>query len=248
MPPKRLLLVFAHPDDETFATGITIVKYRELDADIQLICATRGQAGKPGDPPICSITELPIVREQELRTAASLLGISQVHLLDYEDKHLSEVPIEQLVSQIVSVIQEQKPHVVITFALHGISGHPDHQAISAATDTAVMTLAPERNPVKKLYHVTRSSASPTPAGRTTYSDSPEDITTEILSQQSTSIVGQALRAHRTQHVSVERVFPGVVKGDFSRVPAVNHFILKWNNLPHYHIAGKETDLFAGISE
>lgn len=248
MSSKRILLVFAHPDDETFATGITIAKYhREENAAITLLCATRGQAGKAGEPPICSLEELPAVREQELRSAASILGINEVRLLDYKDKHLSEVPQSDLVSHIVAVIREQKPQIVITFASHGISGHPDHQAISAATDAAVLSILADENPVIKLYHVTRSSSQPTPPGRTMYTDAPEDITTQISSIISAPVVGEALRTHRTQHLSVERVFPGIMQGDYSNVPTVNHFILKWTSKPDYTLVGQEDDLFAGIS-
>lgn len=247
MTSKKVLLVFAHPDDETFATGVTIVKYRqEHHAQITLLCATRGQAGKTGEPPVCSQEELPAVREQELRNAAAILGISPVILLDYEDKHLSDVPQEELVSHIADTIMHVQPQVVITFASHGISGHPDHKAISAATDRAVMTLPAEQNPVKKLYHCTRSSEAPLPPGRTVYSDSPETITTVITAPAYRQVVGEALRAHRTQHLSVERVFPGILQGDFQSVPHQNHYILRWTSLENCRFDEKETDLFAGL--
>lgn len=244
MSLKRILLVFAHPDDETFTSGATIAKYA-ADAEISLLCATRGQAGKRGEPPICTPEELPMVREQELRDAAAILGIKNVQLLDYEDKFLNQVPLPVLVSQIQDAIRRCQPQVVITFAPHGISGHPDHHAISLATDQAVATMESGHS-VLKLYHVTLPSDAPF-VNRSVFTDPPESITTVINEPTVVPIVAKALLAHRTQHMSVERVFPGISSGDYSHVRHTNHYILVWHNLPDYQVADKETDLFAGIS-
>ena len=71
----RILLIFAHPDDESFATGGLARRYVDRGAAIALVTATRGDAGRVGDPPLCSREELPTRREAELRRAASILGI-----------------------------------------------------------------------------------------------------------------------------------------------------------------------------
>lgn len=245
MSQKRILFVFAHPDDETFTSGVTIAKYtREENATVALLCATRGQAGKAGDPPICTAEELPAVRERELREAANILGINQVDILDYQDKHLSDVPLDELADQIIAEIERVQPQVVITFAPHGISGHPDHRAISQATTRAVSQLAPD-SPVKKLYYCTLPSTGPFPV-RTIHTDPEEAITTLITAPEYVDVTAQALLAHRTQHLSVERVFPGISQGDYRHVRGMNYFILAWNRLPAYQPKGKESDLFAGI--
>ncbi|MBO8163040.1 MAG: PIG-L family deacetylase [Brevibacillus sp.] len=245
MSTRRLLLVFAHPDDESFTSAVTIAKYAAKGVEISLVCATRGQAGSAGDPPLCSPGELPQVRERELREAAQILGIRHVEVLDYKDKHLSEVPQGILCEQIRQAIRSYRPQVVITFAPHGISGHPDHRAISSATSQAVRERS-ETLPVRKLYHCTIPSTSPQPPGRTLHTDPYEEITTEITAPTFVPTAARALLAHRTQHKSVEGVFPGITRGDLSRVRHVNHFILAWHNLPGYRIVGKENDLFAGI--
>jgi LmbE family N-acetylglucosaminyl deacetylase len=248
MNQKKILFVFAHPDDETFTSGVTIAKYaREEMAEIALLCATRGQAGKAGDPPLCSPAELPLFRERELRTAAEILGIHHVDLLDYEDKHLSDLPSEVLAGHVTDAISHYRPQVVITFAAHGISGHPDHQAISKAATMAVKQLPLDENPVKKLYHVTHPATSAFGVTKPLHTDPYERITTEITAPAYREIVAKALAAHRTQHLSVERVFPGVLQGDYSHVRTTNFFMLVWNSLPDYRIVGKESDLFAGIS-
>lgn len=246
MENNSVLFVFAHPDDETFTSGIAISKYaRETDTQLHLVCATRGQAGKAGNPPLCSVEELPQFRERELREACRILGVTNVEVWDYEDKGLSQVPIEELVANIHAAIAKYRPQVVVTFAPHGISGHPDHIAISAAVTQAVPTL-PEGSTVRKLYYTTRASDQKFGAVQPVYGDPMESITTIIQAPAYTQEVGMALRAHRTQHLSVERVFPGVPAGDFSGVPSENLFILAWNNLPGYTIQGKEDDFFAGI--
>ncbi|NGQ94606.1 PIG-L family deacetylase [Brevibacillus sp. SYP-B805] len=246
MSLKRILFVFAHPDDESFTSGVTIAKYaREGETEISLLCATRGQAGKAGDPPLCSPAELPQFRERELYAACGILGIKNVELLDYEDKRLQEVPTGELVGQIQAAIRRYRPQIVITFPPHGISGHPDHRTISAATGLAVTQLAPDESPVRKLYHVTLPSTAPF-ANRHVHTDPEESITTIITAPGYVPIAAEALLAHRTQHLSVERVFPGVTQGDYANVRDTNTFILAWCAIPGYRIAGKESDLFAGL--
>src|SRR5437764_1210516 len=88
----RLLLIFAHPDDESFVAAGLSRRYADLGAHIALVTATRGEAGSRGDPALCTEQELPAWREAELRDAAALLGISDVHLLGYRDQHLAEAP------------------------------------------------------------------------------------------------------------------------------------------------------------
>ena len=59
---------------------------------VALVTATRGDAGRVGEPPLCRREQLPALRERELRDATGALGISEVDLLDYRDKHLADAP------------------------------------------------------------------------------------------------------------------------------------------------------------
>src|SRR5438552_8936582 len=95
-----LLFLAAHPDDETFLAGGTIAKYAAAGAPIELVCATRGERGATAD--LCSIEELPRVREAEVREAARVLGIGHVELLPYEDKKLASAPVDEIRRYIVS--------------------------------------------------------------------------------------------------------------------------------------------------
>ena len=131
--PARILLIFAHPDDETFIAAGLVRRYADRGADIVLVTATRGDAGRVGDPPLCSREALPAFREAELRQAAGLLGMSEVHLLDYRDKQLTDAPVDRIRTELVSHVRRHQPHVVITFDPNGMNGHADHVAIARFT-------------------------------------------------------------------------------------------------------------------
>jgi len=124
-----LLAVFAHPDDESFRCGGTLALLAQRGVRVQLLTATRGQAGSCGEPPLCRPDELPIVRERELRCACAALGIEPPLVLDYEDGHLSEAAPQIIVAQILDMADKLRPQVMLTFGPDGLSGHPDHIAI-----------------------------------------------------------------------------------------------------------------------
>ena len=125
----RLLAVFAHPDDETFRPGGTLALLARQGIHVHVLTATRGQAGSCGEPPICTPAELPAVRERELHCACTALGTQPPHLLDYVDGHLQEVDAETMVTHILSMVNEIKPQILLSFGPDGLSGHPDHIVI-----------------------------------------------------------------------------------------------------------------------
>lgn len=141
MPTKRLLALYAHPDDETFSPGGTMALYAAQGAHIELVCATRGEAGEIADPSLATPATLPQVREYELRCAAQMLGIREVHFLGYRDSGMEgtpdndnpdafiNAPAEAVVAQLVAVIRRLRPHILLTFEPWGGYGHPDHRAI-----------------------------------------------------------------------------------------------------------------------
>lgn len=133
---KSLLAVLAHPDDETFRCGGTLALLARQGVRVQVLAATRGQAGSCGDPPVCRPESLGVVREAELRCACAALGLEPPILLDYQDGTLARVSEAEAVSQIMAVIQEVRPQVLLTWPPDGLSGHPDHVAVSRWTDLA----------------------------------------------------------------------------------------------------------------
>ena len=135
---KRILGVFAHPDDESFCAGGTIAKYVAAGAEVMVVSATRGEAGEIRMPSVATRRTLGAVREQELHLACQPLGIQHARCLDHMDGTLKDVDQEVLTGQITEIIRTFRPDVVITFGPDGGYGHPDHIAISAATTAACM--------------------------------------------------------------------------------------------------------------
>jgi LmbE family N-acetylglucosaminyl deacetylase len=141
---RTLLLVFAHPDDETFLAGGVACRYASEGARVVLVTATLGERGKTGDPPICAADQLPEVRRAELHRAAAILGIEEIRLLGYRDRDLSAAPPDQVREQLVSILRACRPSVVVSFDPHGGNLHPDHIAISRFAVDAVVAAADDR--------------------------------------------------------------------------------------------------------
>lgn len=131
------MAVFAHPDDEAFGTGGTLTKYAAEGCDVYVVMATRGEAGMVVEPGLATPASLPYVREQELRCACQLYGIHPPRFLDYQDGQLTIVNQGQAVARLVRVIQELRPHVLVTFGPEGIYGHYDHLAVHRWATIAV---------------------------------------------------------------------------------------------------------------
>lgn len=138
---KRLLAVYAHPDDESFGTGGSLAKYAAEGVDITLVCATRGEVGEIADPALATPETLGAVREGELRCAARALGINTPIFLDYRDSGMAgteenahpqalvNAEPSRVVAELVGIIRSLQPDVVLTFEPNGGYGHPDHIAV-----------------------------------------------------------------------------------------------------------------------
>jgi N-acetyl-1-D-myo-inositol-2-amino-2-deoxy-alpha-D-glucopyranoside deacetylase len=131
-----LLAVFAHPDDESFATGGTLARYAREGVAVSLVCATRGEAGEISDPALATPETLGRIREDELRVACSTLGIGEPRFLDYVDATLPDVDRHVAEGKVVRAIRELKPQVVLTWGPEGGYGHPDHVAVHEWATTA----------------------------------------------------------------------------------------------------------------
>ncbi|MGH2344050.1 MAG: PIG-L deacetylase family protein [Chloroflexota bacterium] len=128
MEQKCLLGVFAHPDDESFAVGGVLRMYADAGVRTALVCATRGEAGEISDPTLATPETLGQVREQELRDACAILGVSDLTFLDYRDGTLAQAPRDEAVGRLVRRIRRLRPQVVVTFDANGGYGHTDHIA------------------------------------------------------------------------------------------------------------------------
>lgn len=132
-----LAFVFAHPDDETFAVGGTIVTYTARGVGCDLFCATNGDAGRNSGVPVSSREELGALRRNELISAARLLGIQALDMPGHADGALAAADQDVLVGQIVRRLREWRSEVVVTFGPEGgRNAHRDHRAISRAATAA----------------------------------------------------------------------------------------------------------------
>jgi LmbE family N-acetylglucosaminyl deacetylase len=130
---RRILLVFPHPDDETFSAGGLAVEAKRYGASVTSILFTKGERGTP-DAHIDE--ELKKTRTEEAKHAASLLGVSTHIHLDYGDGELPKRK-KDMTAYIVSMIKKQNPDLIVTFDLSGLYGHPDHIACSESVRNAI---------------------------------------------------------------------------------------------------------------
>ena len=131
-----LLAVLAHPDDEEFGSAGALILCADRGVRVQLLMATRGDAGEISDPALATRDNLAEVREHELREACRLLGIAEPLFLDYQDGRVAEEDSDVLVRRIVATIRQFRPRVVLTFDANGGYGHADHIAVHHATVAA----------------------------------------------------------------------------------------------------------------
>lgn len=154
MANKRLAVVLAHPDDESFPIGGTLARYANRGVVVDLVVATRGEAGIPGKP----AGETAILREGELRRACAELGINPPRFLGFIDGQLAGLAEETGVMTIAAALDRLRPDVVVTFGPDGISGHPDHLAVSRWTTKAFDHLYPAPAG-RRLYYIVPSEAT-----------------------------------------------------------------------------------------
>jgi LmbE family N-acetylglucosaminyl deacetylase len=139
---KKLMCVFAHPDDESLGMGGTLAKYAAEGVEIALVTATRGERGWGGRrEEYPGAQALGRIREAELRCAADVLGIKDLTFLGYMDGEVDKAASAEIVLSIAREIRRFKPQVVVTFGPDGAYGHPDHIAISQFTSAAVIMAA-----------------------------------------------------------------------------------------------------------
>lgn len=147
---RTLLAVFAHPDDESIACGGLLALCAQLGARVVLLCATRGDHGG-GTLDEDVKAALRTLRTTELAAAADVLGIAEVHYLNYRDAYLQGTNWDLISADIEAVIVRERPDVVVTFAEDGLYWHPDHIVVHHATTDAVERLG-TAGPA--LYYVT----------------------------------------------------------------------------------------------
>ncbi len=202
-----LLLVFAHPDDETYATGATIARYASEGVRTSLYCATDGGAGRSSGIPVSSPAELGLLRREELRAAAEILGIRSVEFGGFPDGQLPAVNPEDVIGQVVAAIRRERPHVVLTFGPEGApTQHRDHRAISSLTNIALRFAGTDVHYTQQIVDGLSPHSParlcyvtwPTPAPDAFYPVKGEAIDVQIDARPWNATKRRAFDAHRSQ--------------------------------------------------
>ena len=136
--PRRLLGVFAHPDDESFGPGATLARYAAEGVEVHVLTVTDGAAGDLLTSLPAGVHSLAELRCRELQCAVQALGATALHTLDYRDSGMEGTPANQnpdcllqadkghVIRQVVGIIRALRPQVVVTHDSTGVYFHPDH--------------------------------------------------------------------------------------------------------------------------
>lgn len=122
----KILYVFPHPDDESFGPAPVIAKQQREGHAVHLLTLTRGEATKQRHKFDYSKEEMGAVRYEEMQGVAKTLDLADLTVLDFPDGGLDDLDPLELEAAVTARLRAVEPDVVVTYAVHGISGHPDH--------------------------------------------------------------------------------------------------------------------------
>jgi LmbE family N-acetylglucosaminyl deacetylase len=127
-----LLGVWAHPDDEAYLSAGLMAAARRRGDRVVVVTATAGEHGTD-DADRWPPERLGPMRRLELRASLAALGVQEHHVLGYPDGGCAE---RDGTARLAAIIDDVRPDVVVTFGPEGMTGHPDHRAVSRWTTDA----------------------------------------------------------------------------------------------------------------
>ena len=136
-----VLGVWAHPDDEAFLSGGLMAAAAAAGRRVVCVTATLGEHGT-ADPRRWPPDRLSLVRAHELRASLAALGVTEHHLLGIRDGTCAARPHDAVVRRLARIIDGVAPDTVVTFGPDGVTGHEDHQTVSAWATAARSIAAP----------------------------------------------------------------------------------------------------------
>jgi LmbE family N-acetylglucosaminyl deacetylase len=211
------------------------------------VTATLGQRGKLGEPPVCRPDEVEAYREAELREACRIIGIEDLHLLGFTDRDLAAAPPGSIRRLLAALIRRHQPDVVVTFDPNGLNLHPDHIAIARFTMDAVAAASdPRWYPGDGAPHLVRRVlwTPPLPPWQVTQvprlgEEPGVDFVLDVSPWAERRAA--ALRAHRSQHLSIDRCF--FSQADVHEILKIEMYRQGWGP----PLARRpERDVFAGL--
>ena len=276
-----VLFVHAHPDDESIETGATMARYAAEGAKVTLVTCTLGEQGEVIPPELAHLAAaadggLGEYRIGELAAACEALGVTDHRFLGgpgrWRDSGMMGTPandapgcfwradVDEAARELVQVITDVRPQVLVSYDARGFYGHPDHIQAHRVAWRAFELAA---GLVSKFY-ATALPASVLPAAVALLApDVParfhrvetldflpfgvDDaaVTTQIDATVYLDAKLAALRAHATQIV-VDGPFFALSDMMARRALGTEHYTLVAGPGGHGVASGRETDLFAGL--
>ena len=283
---KRLLLVHAHPDDETINNGVTMAKYAASGAQVTLVTCTRGEEGEVLVTELANLAsdkddKLGEHREIELKDAMAQLGINDFRFLGapskkWRDSGMMGTPandrgdvfwqadLDEASNELVKIILEIKPQVLITYDEFGGYGHPDHIKAHRVAMRAAELAANQGWQVNKIYWNTiprsviqmgiekMKEVGSDFFGAESVDDLPfakpdELVSTVVNAPEYVPAKLAAMKAHATQ-ISVDGPFFALSNNLGLSVWGDEYYTLvKGEKAAPFDANGRELDIFAGIN-
>jgi LmbE family N-acetylglucosaminyl deacetylase len=141
---SRILYVFPHPDDESFGPAPVLAKQRREGHEVFLLTLTKGEATRQRHALGYSLEEMGEVRYREMQCVSRVLDLSGLTVLDFPDGGLSGLDPIEIEKAIEEEIVRIEPDVLVTYPLHGISGHLDHVTTHAVVQRVFCDLRRRR--------------------------------------------------------------------------------------------------------
>jgi LmbE family N-acetylglucosaminyl deacetylase len=140
--PQQLVGVWAHPDDEAYLSAGLMARVIAAGGQVTVVTATCGEHGTD-DPELAGTARFGAHRRDELAASLAVLGVHDVRFLGLADGECDRANSSWAVDSLRDVLAEVEPDTVVTFGPDGITGHPDHQDVSAWTTVACRTFDTE---------------------------------------------------------------------------------------------------------
>lgn len=282
---KRLLLVHAHPDDEAINNGATMAKYAAEGVQVTLVTCTRGEEGEVLVESLANLAssrddKLGEHREIELKNAMVHLGINDFRFLGSPNKKWRDsgmigttqnerkdvfwqADLTEAAQELVKIILEIKPQVLITYDEFGGYGHPDHIKANQVAMLAAELASNQGWKISKIYWNTMPKSviqmgidKMKEVGSSFFgADSVEDLPFAKPDELVTSVIKapdyveqklEAMKAHETQ-ISIDGPFFALSNNLGLSVWADEYYTLvKGEKSKPFDESGREIDLFAGV--
>ncbi len=195
-----ILVISAHPDDETLFCGGTLARYAQQGHAVYILETTRGEGGEVGEPPLTTRENLAAFREQEVRKAARILGARDIFFLPFIDPYMEingiarhiDIPLTDFAAAIEKYVREIGPDLIITHGSNGEYGHPQHIYTHQAT-----RLALGNGHTQTALMSWSAWYAPSERERVLNPDDEADIVTDISPWHDIKVA--AALCHKTQH-------------------------------------------------